>query len=524
MDIHRRKIKDMKLIYRVLSLSFGIAMLLLAACAATMPAKKTEIPVEDSRNGGTETDVKQELQKNLQSPRSLPLSSEEPEFFPVSEEVSPLKARIDLSARNTPLRDVLYVIGESTGLNIVMEKGVNPEAPITVTLKGIDAEEALGIVFSSVDYFYSIKKNILIVKATDTKIFEFGHPAVIQSYSVNVGGDMLGAAASEAGVTGSITQTITSDDKAFNLWDSIESALKNLVAASSEAGLNTGFNVNRMTGTVLVTATKKDLERVENYLTRLRNIISRQILVEARIVEVTLSEGLKYGIDWTFLDNWQGVGALNIATNLFRDVVDTASQNFTVGTTGVSFTALLRALQQQGEIKVLSNPRVSIMNGQTALLSVGRQVDFISKVETTKETDTAGVTTYTYSVETDTVLSGIMIGIVPYISEDGEISMTITPIISDLVELTEKTVGVGSGSTTQLSLPTIDLRELSTTVKVRDGEMIVIGGHIQRKEVLDDKGVPFLSSLPLIGALFKSHKKTTESLELVIMLRPVIVK
>lgn len=514
MDIHRRKIKNMKLIYRVLSLSFGIAMLLLAACAATMPAKKT--------------DVKQELQKNLQSP---PLSGEEPrrtageepEFFPVSEEVSPLKARIDLSARNTPLRDVLYVIGESTGLNIVMEKGVNPEAPITVTLKGIDAEEALGIVFSSVDYFYSIKKNILIVKATDTRIFEFGHPAVIQSYNVNVGGDMLGAAASEAGVTGSITQTITSDDKAFNLWDSIESALKNLVTASSEAGLNTGFNVNRMTGTVLVTATKKDLERVENYLRRLRNIISRQILVEARIVEVTLSEGLEYGIDWTFLDNWQG-GALNIATNRFRDVVDTASQNFTVGTTGVSFTALLRALQRQGEIKVLSNPRVSITNGQTALLSVGRQVDFISKVETTKETDAVGTVTYTYSVETDTVLSGIMIGIVPYISEDGEISMTITPIISDLVELTEKTVGVGSGSTTQLSLPTIDLRELSTTVKVRDGEMIVIGGHIQRKEVLDDKGVPFLGSLPLIGALFKSHKKTTESLELVIMLRPVIVK
>jgi len=451
-----------------------------------------------------------------------------PNFIPVSEELLPLKTRIvSISARDTPLRDVLHVIAEATGLNLVMDKGVNPEIPLTVTLRHISAEDALNIIVASVDYFYSVKDNILTVKAMDTRVFEFGQPPVIQDYAVDVGGDILGGAAGvttttgmaagTTGLRGGVTQRIEADKVAFKLWDSIEKAIAGLPGIAS-------FSVNRMTGTIIVTATKKDLERVENYLAAIKKVLNRQVIIEARIVEVQLSEALRYGIDWTAVLEKSGLGRVTVGTEKFATVVADDMPSFHIGITGRDFIALLKALQTQGNVRVLSNPRVNIMNGQTSLLSVGRNVNFISRVETTTTTAATGVLpTTTFTVETNGILSGIMIGIVPYISDTGEITMAITPIVSDLIRLEDKTLGKVGENIIQISLPTVDLRELSTTVRVKDGEMVIIGGLMQKKEVSEDSKVPLLGDIPLIGYLFKSRKRLDEKTELVIMLKPTIV-
>jgi len=451
-----------------------------------------------------------------------------PNFIPVSEELLPLKTRIvSISARDTPLRDVLHVIAEATGLNLVMDKGVNPEIPLTVTLRHISAEDALNIIVASVDYFYSVKDNILTVKAMDTRVFEFGQPPVIQDYAVDVGGDILGGAAGvttttgmaagTTGLRGGVTQRIEADKVAFKLCDSIEKAIAGLPGIAS-------FSVNRMTGTIIVTATKKDLERVENYLAAIKKVLNRQVIIEARIVEVQLSETLRYGIDWTAVLEKSGLGRVTVGTEKFATVVTEALSNFHIGITGRDFTALLNALQSQGNVRVLSNPRVNIMNGQTSLLSVGRNVNFISRVETTTTTAATGVLpTTTFTVETNGILSGIMIGIVPYISDTGEITMAITPIVSDLIRLEDKTLGKVGENIIQISLPTVDLRELSTTVRVKDGEMVIIGGLMQKKEVSEDSKVPLLGDIPLIGYLFRSRERLDEKTELVIMLKPTIV-
>ena len=451
-----------------------------------------------------------------------------PNFIPVSEELLPLKTRIvSISARDTPLRDVLHVIAEATGLNLVMDKGVNPEIPLTVTLRHISAEDALNIIVASVDYFYSVKDNILTVKAMDTRVFEFGQPPVIQDYAVDVGGDILGGAAGvttttgmaagTTGLRGGVTQRIEADKVAFKLWDSIEKAIAGLPGIAS-------FSVNRMTGTIIVTATKKDLERVENYLAAIKKVLNRQVIIEARIVEVQLSETLRYGIDWTAVLEKSGLGRVTVGTEKFATVVADDMPSFHIGITGRDFIALLKALQTQGNVRVLSNPRVNIMNGQTSLLSVGRNVNFISRVETTTTTAATGVLpTTTFTVETSGILSGIMIGIVPYISDTGEITMAITPIVSDLIRLEDKTLGKVGENIIQISLPTVDLRELSTTVRVKDGEMVIIGGLMQKKEVSEDSKVPLLGDIPLIGYLFRSRERLDEKTELVIMLKPTIV-
>lgn len=525
------------------------ALFLLSACATT-----------ETKNLSSESGVQSPEKKIYQTPNAeqqTPNAERRtPDFMPVSEELSPLKTRIvSISARATPLRDVLYVIAESTGLNLVMEKGVEPELPVTLTLKNVSAEDALNTIFTSVDYFYSVKDNILTVKVMDTKIFEFGHPSVIQDYTVDVGGDILGGAvAGAAGVTagttgatagttgvtvatgikGSVTQKVESDKTSFRLWDSIEKTIASLLgtaggaqrtpqeAAPGGAQPQPRFSVNRMAGTIIVTATKKDLEKVESYLARLSKVLNRQVIIEARVVEVQLSKSLRYGIDWSTLDI-NSLGQVTVKTDKFASVVGETLPSFQVGVTRWDFTGLLKALQTLGEVRVLSNPKVNIMNGQTALLCVGRNVTFVSRVETTS-TVAEGLRTTTFTVYTSSVLSGIMLGIVPYISEAGEISLTITPIVSDLIRLEDKTVGKVGENIIQISLPTVDLRELSTTVKTKGGQMFIIGGLIQNKDRLEDKQVPFLGSIPIIGHLFKSREKIEEKTELIIMLRPTIAE
>ncbi len=281
---------------------------------------------------------------------------------------------------------------------------------------------------------------------------------------------------------------------------------------------------------IYVTASKKNLQRVEDYIKSVKRTISRQVMIEARIIEVVLSDVFQFGIDWRLVDRFmtnagRTTSSFTFGTTRFNTVVPNTGPVFTI--TGVpsfggaegdlNFT--MQALEEQGEVRTLSNPKINIMNGQTALLTVGRNEAYISKVETTTTAGTATVTTFT--VDTNSVLSGILIGILPYINESGEISLTVTPIVSDLVKFTQK--NIGTPTVVELSLPTVDLRQLSTTVKVRHGDVIVIGGLIQQKESLTDDQIPFLGNIPLLGYLFKSRNKLDRKVELVIVLQPALV-
>ncbi|MDP3297015.1 MAG: pilus (MSHA type) biogenesis protein MshL [Thermodesulfovibrionia bacterium] len=508
-------------------LSFLFCLLFLISCATAKSAKET---VHSSQSA---------VHKEEPSTETKGAELKVSDYVPVNEDITPLQTKVvSISARNTPLRDVLYTIAEAVNLNLVMESGVKPDLPVTMTLNNMVVQDALNIIFDSVDYFYTIKDNILIVKSVGTKIFELGLPNVIHEYQTDIGGDILGGGSSAtsggggtAGATGSgtikgdLSMKSASDKVSFQFWDAMENSLKTLLPAPAggEGIPKASFTINRMAGTIMVTASKKDLEKVENYITNLQKVLNRQVLIEARIIEVQLSEGLKYGIDWSFISNWRGVGKINITATKFSGVVGSTDPSFQIGVTGTGsdFPTILKALQEQGDVKTLSNPRINIMNGQTAMLSVGRNTTYLAKVESTT-TSEGGATTTTYTTNEKTILSGVMFGLVPYISEDSKITMTITPIVSNLVSLDPKEIGSGTNKV-EIKLPTVDLREMSTTVKVIDGQMVIIGGLINSKENLKEKKVPVLGSIPILGYLFKSVEKTYDKTELVIMLMPKIV-
>lgn len=497
-----------------------------------------------------------------------------PDYQPVSDDVSPTKNRmISIQSRNSTLGDILHVIADAASLNLIIGEGVQQDRPITITLRLVSAEEALKTVLGSADYFYTINGNVLSVEATATKLFELGHPAMIQGYNVEVGGDILGSGASlssggggsSSNLKGTISQTVKNDTKAFDFWETLEKSLqsmiggqletitkqvdsstqsrtelqKNIAGDSRTSGKFTSTSekivfppssenkpqqlivLNRLTGTIMVTATRSNMERIENYLDMLRATLNRQVLVEARVIEVQLNDSLKYGIDWNTLSD-SIAGGFGAAISGLQTSSQAAAPSFRIGASKGSTTALLTALKTQGEVKTLSNPRINVMNGQTALLTVGRNQNYISKVTSTSSGSGSDQTT-TFSVDTGNVLSGIMIGLAPIINSKGEISLTVTPIVSDLVSLEDKIIGNDTANQTTISIPTVDLRELSTTVKVRTGELIVLGGLISNKQNYKDNKVPILGDIPWIRGFFTSKDNMDSRSELVVILQPHII-
>ncbi|MDD5104084.1 MAG: hypothetical protein PHC49_00575 [Desulfuromonadaceae bacterium] len=478
-----------------------------------------------------------------------------PPFISMPEEIIPLKTKIvNIVVRNSPLGDVLYIIANASGLNLMTDRDVPLDLPMTLSLRNATAEEALKTVVGSADCFYTVTGNVIKVESIITRVFELGHPALTNTYSVNVGGNISGA-----GMSGAITSSSTADAKAQDFWGSMESTLNSIMdkkdtpaallaagaddktkgstARTGEAKAQQGIVVNRLTGTIMVTASKRNMEKVEKYLENVRKVLNRGVMIEARIIEVQLSNDLSYGIDWSFLKNFNGLGGgtvkggfgtLNVGDTTLNDITSaaaTAAGKFQVGITAANFQGLLTALKTQGDIKTLSNPKISVMNGHASVLTVGTNTSFISKVTTTTTAGTGinAINTISFTPETSSVLSGMIIGIVPYISEKGDITLNISPITSDLLKLTDKTFGNADNQVT-VTIPTVALREMTTTVKMRDGQMVIIGGLISKKESSDKEKVPILGDIPYLGTLFTRVNNTESRSELVLLLRPHIVE
>lgn len=497
--------------------------ILLAACSAPGKAERPDEPLIKEKFPRT-SPANVEPQKN----------SEPPPFFTSStEEIVPLKTKIvNIVVRNSSLGDVLHVLADASGLNLLVDKDVNLDQRVTLSLRNSLAEDALKTIFSNLDSFYTIDNNVLKVEAMGTRVFELGHPALVNTYSMDVGGDILSASGAN-GLKGTITSGSKADGKAFDFWESMEKSLEHLLGKQegkeSSGRQQQNITVNRLTGTIIVTASRRSMDKVERYLDNVRKVLGRQVVIEARIIEVQLSKSLEYGVDWTFLEKTaggtvnSGFGALNLATTNFNGATQAAASasKFQFGVTRANFQAILTALQTQGNLKILSNPKINVMNGHASILTVGTNTSFISKVTTTT-TATAAGNSISFVPETTSVLSGLIIGIIPYISDTGEISLSITPITSDLVNLTDKTFGT-AGNELTITIPTVALREMTTTVKMWDGQTAVIGGLISKKESTNEEKVPLLGSIPYLGKLFTRVNNTESRSELILMLRPSLV-
>ena len=302
------------------------------------------------------------------------------------------------------------------------------------------------------------------------------------------------------------------------------------------------YVVDKAVGTITVTAKPSVMATVEKYFEDLKNQIYRQIAIEAKIIEVILSDRSKIGIDWSsVLENFNINGVVRFGDPTFSKVKEdgkfdpnsltNVGRVYTVaglvnnklvrdvGLANLNFSALINALDQQGRTKILSNPKLTVLNGQPALISVGTVTKYISEVER-EEDDKNRVT---YSVETDSVTEGVSMGVIATIIDDHNMIMQLTPITSELVGGVINKEKIGDKQEMSIGLPVINMREMSTTVRVGDGEMLIIGGLIDSMQANTEKFAPVVGKIPIIKYLFGYEEKETNKRELVILLAPKIL-
>lgn len=276
--------------------------------------------------------------------------------------------------------------------------------------------------------------------------------------------------------------------------------------------------VNPGAGLVMVRASGEQLRLVEDYLTRTELIMKRQVVLEAKILEVTLNEGYQQGISWSDLQRHSSE-VLSGQTIQAPDIGGLFSATFSDG----SFTALIELLGTQGNVQILSSPRISTVNNQKAVIKVGTDEFFVTDIDFDEDNSavTASDTTST-SVELTPFFSGISLDVTPQIGEDGTVTLHVHPSVSEVTDQ-EKVITIGERDVT-LPLASSTVRETDSVIRAQSGQIVVIGGLIQNTSEDNNSAVPFFSEIPLLGELFKQRHFDARKSELVILLRPVVVQ
>jgi general secretion pathway protein D len=292
--------------------------------------------------------------------------------------------------------------------------------------------------------------------------------------------------------------------------------------------------VNPETGVLFVRATSRQHEKVQEFLDRVLASAKRQVLIEATIVEVRLNESYQQGIDWQYLRSKSaqlaiGQGATTQSIDplggAFTSVASTlpsgvADSLFTLAFRNGGFTAALRLLESFGTLKVLSSPKLSVLNNQTALLKVVDNVVYFTVKADTTQTQTSLLTTFTTTPQSVSV--GLVMSVTPQIGAADAVLLNVRPTISRVTGF-RRDPNPGLGALVN-EVPEIQTREMESLMVIGDGEIAVLGGLMQDELNNTEDTLPGLSKIPLLGNLFKHRNGTSTRTELVVFLRPTVVK
>ena len=437
-------------------------------------------------------------------------------------------ADITTTAGPVTLRDIMKRLAGLHNMNVSWASDVDQYVYIDVDIRASDDFfTALENMLRQVDYFYEMKGNTIIIKFKETRKFHVALPPRIKGQtSINTSGG-----------------TTTNTDSDNTRWESIKTSLSQILdiwaqryappptaspKSSEDAGekeeapkkatitkTSSGFySVDPALGLITVTAPRPLLDKVQIYVDTLKEEMYKQINIEAKILEVTLDQGSNKGIDWSGLLSAHPFNLTATFGNAGQVYPDSGGIIDTISVEANSFELILDALERQGTTKVLSNPRISVMNGQPAVIYVGDNVTYISEVETTVDEGTV-----TTAVTTAQVVSGLRLEVYATIMSNDEIVMSIIPMISQL----EEPIEYRQFGTNQVGLPYIRERTMNSIVRLNNGEMLIVGGLISSVDIDEDSHVAGLGKIPGLKHIFGNEGKSLVRKELVILLRPRIL-
>ena len=524
---------------------YGMCLLLLAYCAvtgcATTPAA-TAPPL---------------AQKTLEPPVELqelfisqPEEAEKEEVFPKTPE-----KRFSFSLNNAAIQDTLLALSKESGFNVVVDPDV--AGTVTIDLKRVTAQEVLDALLVPLGLDYTIKGNFIRVlkPKMETRIFTLNYTTTKRKGSGELtvsggvaetgsdggssGGSSRGGSGGGSGGEGGEEESKSSieTESETDLWADIQNALESIIFPGNEEDGTEGSRVgggwsrvdaegrrivgNPLSGTIMITALPQQLAKAAEFLEAVEGSVHRQVFIHAQIMEITLDDAFEMGINWGYVTDsskvtgtlppWgipPGVDNPSVLQNLSPDL-----GVFQIGIANDSFNLLIDGLAREGQVNMLSSPRLCTLNNQKAMIKVGREDVFFEITTETQFLD--GGSQVIQSSEAQTVTIGVMLDVTPQISSDGTITMDIHPSVSELAGEAVSRLGD--------TAPIIDVREVSTIIRVKEGETIVLGGLIKDRKEEEIQSIPFLGDIPYLGSLFRHTRQRTTKTELVITLTPTVM-
>ena len=535
--------------------------LLLAGCQNGPPPRATSDRIETELKDALAQRPVLKVPERVSAALLPPLAQELPRPVAIPEQ------RFDLVVSNATVQQVYHAMASGSRYSILLPPTL--AGTVSVNLKDVTMREALEVMREVHGFEYRIDgTRVYIQDATlQTRIFQVSYPTskrvgrsdtkvISGSITSNSSGTTGGGGGGSTTNNSEGSQISTTSDSDF--WKELDTALKAIVG--SEAGRQ--VVMSQHTGTIVVRALPKEQREIENFLRSAKLSIERQVMLEAKIVEVSLKEGFESGINWAGLSGGNhrfSVGAdptrINVPGSIGRAAgipagsivtgVDGSSTPPSVtpttlgqlvaspfasggaGLLGIAFTTsgfngLLAFLETQGAVQVLSSPRVAAINNQKAVLRVGTDDFFITNISTTTVASASGnVTTPTITVQP--FFSGIALDVTPQIDEDGMVTMHVRPSVSEVTERT-RIVNLGTLGSFTLPLASSNVNETDTVVRVQDGNIVAIGGLMQQRQSNGRSQVPGAGDIPVVGNLVKRTEKSLDKRELVFLIKPTVIK
>ena len=538
----------------------------LASCASIMPPP-LEYETARAQLDEAENSAAAPAQPAAVSDALLPpISVEMPQV-----DGRPIEPRFDLQVSKAPANQVFLAIAGGTRYSMVVHPDV--KEPISIDLKDVTVLEALETIREVYGYEYAIRGTRIMIKpiGLQTRVFQVNYlvskrkgetevrvssGAISDSTNSGTQGATTVPALAGTSTSQSLKSSSVKTSSDNDLWTEIATAVRAMIG--SEEGRN--VVVSPQAGVIVVRALPEELRSVAELLETMSVVVERQVMLEAKIIDVRLADGAQTGVNWAAFasgDNSRFAGGLvtpgaslspsgtvSAFTSRNDDGTVKANSNLEalpgavsgliesgVGTPGTllglafqtsNFAALISFLETQGELSVLSSPRIATLNNQKAVLKVGTDEFFVTNV-TSNVTFTGTTSTQSPTITTQPFFSGIALDVTPQIDENDSITLHIHPSVSRVTEVT-KDLDLGSSGQFRLPLASSEISESDTIVRVTNGQIVAIGGLMKEWSARGRRQVPGIGDLPVVGSLFGNSQSAVEKSELVILVKPTIIR
>ena len=438
--------------------------------------------------------------------------------------------RLEIAASGVEAKNFFAALVEDSVYSVAVHPDVT--GTITLNLQDVTLEETINVVTELYGYDIRTSGNVIQVYPAGmrTETFPLDYLFVkrfgLSSTSINSGGvsendpnsgnnnNNSGNQNNQNTISG--TNIYTENESDF--WTELKETLKVLIG--EEEGRS--VIISPQAGLVTVRALPKEIDAVRRFLADTQDHLRRQVIIEAKIMEVTLNDDYQQGIEWNSVLGHVGSTDIEFSTNgtITGNTISAAIGGLTgIGFQNADFSGVINLLSTQGNVQVLSSPRITATNNQKAVIKVGEDEYFVTEVSSTITTGTA--TTTTPEVELTPFFSGIALDVTPQIDSDGEVILHVHPSVT-LTDEQTKTIRIGGDDYT-LPLAQSSVRESDTIIRAKTGEIVVIGGLIETRKTDLESKTPLLGDIPIVGELFKTKAEKTQKKELVIMLKPVVI-